>query len=76
VARVAHVTFVVIGLAFLLEYAMDYTTGFDGPVFNTIGSVLYVVIVLGLPFMAVFTLAWMVVEFVRRFRRCRATRPA
>ena len=72
--RVAHVTFVVVGLALLLEYAMEYTVGFGGPVWNPIGSFLYVVIFLGLPFMSLVTLIWFVVEFVRRFLRCRASR--
>jgi hypothetical protein len=76
VARVAQVMFVTIGLAYLLLMLLMYTTDLGGPILGTISGILYVVVMFGLPLMAAFTVVWLVVEFVRRFRRCRATRLA
>ena len=75
-ARVAHVTFVAIGLTFLLGYGLGYASDFHGPVWDVAGLVLYVVAGLALPFMSLVSIGWLVVDSVRKFRRCRATRAA
>jgi ABC-type dipeptide/oligopeptide/nickel transport system permease subunit len=76
VARVAQATFVTIGLTFLVGYGIGYLTGFHGPLWDTAGVALYVVAALALPFISLATVVWLAVDFVRRFRRCRATRLA
>jgi hypothetical protein len=75
-ARVAHVTFVVIGLTFLLGYGLGYASGFQGPLWDVAGLAIYLVGGLALPFMALVSIGWLVVDSVRKFRRCRAARTA
>jgi uncharacterized membrane protein (Fun14 family) len=76
VARVAYVTFLAIGLTFLVGYGIGYATGFAGPLWDVASVAIYVVAVLALPFMSLVSVGWLVVDSVRKFRRCRATRTA
>jgi hypothetical protein len=76
VARVAQATFVTIGLTFLIGWGIGYATDFHGPLWDVGGLVVYLVAVFALPFISLVSVAWLVIDFVRRFRRCRATRLA
>ncbi|MFL5780194.1 MAG: hypothetical protein ACJ760_02670 [Thermoleophilaceae bacterium] len=73
-ARVAQVTFLVVGFSFLIGYGIGYVTDFHGFAWNIAGGVLYVVAGLTIPFMSLASIVWLVVDSVRKFRRCRATR--
>ena len=75
-ARVAQATFLVIGLTGLLGYGIGYLTGFHGPLWDAAAIAIYVVAGLAIPFMSLASVAWLVVDSVRKFRRCRATRTA
>jgi uncharacterized membrane protein (Fun14 family) len=76
VARVAQVTFLVIGLTFLVGYGIGYATDFSGPLWDLAGAWIYVVAVFALPFISVVSVVWLAYDFVRRYRRCRAARLA
>jgi hypothetical protein len=76
VARVAQVTFLVIGLTFLLGFGAGHASGFEGPVWDVAALAIYVVGGLALPFISLASVTWLVVDSVRKFRRCRATRIA
>jgi hypothetical protein len=76
VARVAQATFLVIGLTFLLGYGIGYVSGFHGPLWDVAGAAIYLVAVFALPFISLASVAWLVVDSVRKFRRCRAARTA
>ena len=75
-ARVAHVTFLVIGLTFLLGYGTGYASGFHGPLWDVASAAIYLVAVFAAPFMGLLTVGWLVLDSVRKFRRCRAARTA
>ena len=75
-ARVAQVTFLVVGFSFVAGYGIGYVTGFHGFAWDIAGGVMYVVAILAFPFMGLGTIVWLVVDSVRKFRRCRATRTA
>jgi hypothetical protein len=76
VARVAQATFLVVGFTFVIGYGIGYLTGFHGFAWDIAGAVVYVVAGLTLPFMGLASLVWLVVDSVRKFRRCRAARTA
>jgi hypothetical protein len=76
VARVAQVTFLVVGFSFLLGYGIGYVTDFHGFAWNIAGGVMYVVAGLTIPFMSLASIVWLVVDSVRKFRSCRGTRTA